>query len=145
MKDTIFFSQKNTLKLYSFWPAKSPFAPLRTPMYGNHIVVLREMFERQNQFRTKLSSNRNLWSKWNAIWRKDVVKELCSSHFSIFVTQKCWLILAWWMTTKMIGSKENYLKSILPNFDIFVFLIFAFKLGHFKVHTIFSHATNTQA
>jgi hypothetical protein len=36
-------------------------------------------------------------------------------------------------------------KSILPNFDFFIFLIFAFKLGHFKVQTIFSYATNTQA
>ncbi len=27
--------------------------------------------------------------------------------------------------------------SILPNFDFFFFLIFAFKLGHFKVQTIF--------
>jgi hypothetical protein len=37
------------------------------------------------------------------------------------------------------------LESILPNFDFFVFPIFALKLGHFKVQTIFSHATNTQA
>jgi hypothetical protein len=36
-------------------------------------------------------------------------------------------------------------ESILPNFDFFVFPIFAFKLGHFKALTIFSHATNTQA
>ncbi len=34
-------------------------------------------------------------------------------------------------------------ESILPNFDFIVFPIFAFKLGHFKVQTIFSHATNT--
>jgi hypothetical protein len=37
------------------------------------------------------------------------------------------------------------LESILPNFKFFIFPIFAFKLGHFKVQTIFSHATNTQA
>ncbi len=37
------------------------------------------------------------------------------------------------------------LESILPNFDFFIFPTFAFKLGHFKVQTIFSHATNTQA
>jgi hypothetical protein len=36
-------------------------------------------------------------------------------------------------------------ESILPNFDFFVFPIIAFKLGHFKVLTIFSHDTNTQA
>ncbi len=29
-------------------------------------------------------------------------------------------------------------ESILPNFDFFVFPIFAFKLGHFKVQTILS-------
>jgi hypothetical protein len=28
------------------------------------------------------------------------------------------------------------LESILPNFDFFVFPIFAFKLGHFEVQTI---------
>ncbi len=38
-----------------------------------------------------------------------------------------------------------HLESILPNFDFFVFPIFAFKLGHFKVQTILSYATNTQA
>jgi hypothetical protein len=32
-------------------------------------------------------------------------------------------------------------ESILPNFDFF---FFAIKLGHFKVQTIFSHATNAQ-
>jgi hypothetical protein len=37
------------------------------------------------------------------------------------------------------------LKSFLPNFDFFIFPIFAFKLGHFKERTIFSYATNTQA
>jgi hypothetical protein len=31
----------------------------------------------------------------------------------------------------------NILESILPNYDFFAFLIFAIKLGHFKVHTIF--------
>ncbi len=44
-----------------------------------------------------------------------------------------------------IFSFLKALESILPNFDFFVFSIFAFKLGHFKVQTIFSHATNTQA
>ena len=37
------------------------------------------------------------------------------------------------------------LESILPNFDFFVFTIFASKLGHFKVQTILSYSTNTQA
>jgi hypothetical protein len=37
------------------------------------------------------------------------------------------------------------IESILPNFDFFVFLIFACKLGHFKAQTIFSYATNTQS
>jgi hypothetical protein len=36
-------------------------------------------------------------------------------------------------------------ESILPNFDFFIFPIFAFKLGHFKVQTLFSYVTNTQA
>ncbi len=36
-------------------------------------------------------------------------------------------------------------ESILPNFDFLIFPFFTFKLGHFKVLTIFSHATNTQA
>ncbi len=36
-------------------------------------------------------------------------------------------------------------ESILPNFNFFIFPIFTFKLGHFKVQTIFSYATNTQA
>jgi hypothetical protein len=36
-------------------------------------------------------------------------------------------------------------ESILPDFDILIFPIFAIKLGHFKVQTIFSYATNTQA
>ncbi len=36
-------------------------------------------------------------------------------------------------------------ESILPNFDFFVFPIFAIKFGHFKVQTIFSYASNTQA
>ncbi len=40
-------------------------------------------------------------------------------------------------------SKDQ--ESILPNHDFFVFLIFAIKLGHFKIQAIFSHATNTQA
>ncbi len=35
-------------------------------------------------------------------------------------------------------------KSILPNFFFFIFQIFAIKLGHFKVQTIFSYTTNTQ-
>jgi hypothetical protein len=43
------------------------------------------------------------------------------------------------------SSSEDNQKSILPNFGFFVFPIFAFKLGYFKVQTIFSHATNTQA
>jgi hypothetical protein len=42
------------------------------------------------------------------------------------------------------SDKKLNLESILPNYDFFVFLIFAIKLGHFKVHTTFSHATNTQ-
>ncbi len=37
------------------------------------------------------------------------------------------------------------LESVLPNFDFFVFPIFAIMLGYFKVQTIFSYATNTQA
>ncbi len=36
-------------------------------------------------------------------------------------------------------------ESILPNFDFFIFPIFAIKLGNFKLQTIFSHAANTQA
>ncbi len=36
-------------------------------------------------------------------------------------------------------------ESILSSFDFFVFLIFAFMLGHFKVQTIFLYATNAQA
>jgi hypothetical protein len=34
-------------------------------------------------------------------------------------------------------SHYAVLESILPNFDFFIFQIFAFKLGHFKVQTIF--------
>jgi hypothetical protein len=45
---------------------------------------------------------------------------------------------------KVRFSSTKTQDSILPNFDFFVFPIFAFKLGHFKVQTIFSHATNTQ-
>jgi hypothetical protein len=37
------------------------------------------------------------------------------------------------------------LESILPNFNFFVFPIFAIKLGPFKTQAIFSYATNTQA
>jgi hypothetical protein len=46
---------------------------------------------------------------------------------------------------------KNYIREknaqwrILPNFVLFIFLIFAFKFGHFKVQTIYSYATNTQA
>jgi hypothetical protein len=36
-------------------------------------------------------------------------------------------------------------ESILPNFDFFIVPIFAIMLGYFKVQTIFSCATNTQA
>jgi hypothetical protein len=36
-------------------------------------------------------------------------------------------------------------ESIIPNFDFFIFPIFAFKLCHSKIQTIFSYATNTQA
>ncbi len=39
----------------------------------------------------------------------------------------------------------SFQESILPNFDIFVFPIFACKLGYLKVQTILSYATNTQA
>jgi hypothetical protein len=48
------------------------------------------------------------------------------------------------MTQKFKKEGEK-LESILPNFDFFIFPIFAFKLGHFKVQAISSHATNTQA
>jgi hypothetical protein len=47
------------------------------------------------------------------------------------------------LINKSNGHKDP--ESILPNFGFFIFLIFGFKLGHFKVQTIFSHATNTQA
>ncbi len=43
------------------------------------------------------------------------------------------------------GPLAENLESILPNFDFFISLIFAIKLSHFKVQTIFSHAPNTQA
>ncbi len=33
-----------------------------------------------------------------------------------------------------ISPTSDKQESILPNFDFFVFTIFAFKLGHFKVH-----------
>ncbi len=42
-------------------------------------------------------------------------------------------------------ARETWSQSILPNFDFFIFRIFAFKLGHFKVQSLFSYATNTQA
>ncbi len=41
--------------------------------------------------------------------------------------------------------EKNLLESILPNFDFFTFTIFVYKLAPFKVQTIFSNATNTQA
>jgi hypothetical protein len=37
------------------------------------------------------------------------------------------------------------LESILPNFDFFVFPIFANKFDHLKEQTLFSYATNTLA
>ncbi len=40
---------------------------------------------------------------------------------------------------------NNPEESILPNFDFFVFPIFAFKLAHFKLQTIFSYSTKTLA
>ncbi len=48
-------------------------------------------------------------------------------------------------TVVFCNEQQFFLESILPNFDFFIFLIFAFKLGHFKVQTLFSYATNTQA
>ncbi len=36
-------------------------------------------------------------------------------------------------------------ESIQPNFNFYVFLIYPFKLRHFKVQTIFSYGTNTQS
>jgi hypothetical protein len=51
-------------------------------------------------------------------------------------------------TEKMNKNKvwQEPLKDlILPNFDFFVFPIFAIKLGHFKILKIFSNGTNTQA
>jgi hypothetical protein len=44
-----------------------------------------------------------------------------------------------------VRKKYCVLKSILPNFDFFVFLIVAMMLGYFKVQTIFYYAINTQA
>ncbi len=44
------------------------------------------------------------------------------------------------------GSLINFFQeSILPNFDFFIFPIFTFNLGHFKVQRAFLYATNTQA
>ncbi len=38
----------------------------------------------------------------------------------------------------MLKKSPNLVQeSILPNYDFFAFPIFAIKLGHFKVHTIF--------
>jgi hypothetical protein len=46
--------------------------------------------------------------------------------------------------TLLVCTAKNQLESNLPNFDFVVFLIFAIKLGHFNVLTIFSYATNNQ-
>ncbi len=48
---------------------------------------------------------------------------------------------AYWFIKKSALAHQ----SILANFDFFIFPIFTFKFGHFKIQTIFSHATNTQA
>ncbi len=69
------------------------------------------------------------------------------------------LIVTFWLATNLFNygcykifkflfhrsKKVDKQESILPNFDFFVFPIFAFKLGHFKVQITFSHATNTHA
>ncbi len=47
----------------------------------------------------------------------------------------------------MLSLEKHFFvpESILTNFDFVIFQIFAFKLGYFKVKTIFTYATNTQA
>jgi hypothetical protein len=55
------------------------------------------------------------------------------------------LFLQDWFHVQRGEDLSFNLESIQPNFDFFIFLIFAFKLGHFKVQAIFSYAKNTQA
>ncbi len=64
------------------------------------------------------------------------------------------ILLKWKKETKKINQASNINEvtkwnenpeSILPNYDFFAFPIFGIKLSHFKVQTIFSYATNTQA
>jgi hypothetical protein len=45
----------------------------------------------------------------------------------------------------LLTEPDLLLESILPNFDFFVFLIFAYKLGHLNAKTKISYVTNTQA
>ncbi len=67
--------------------------------------------------------------------------KITQSTMKLFIL-KSWMIF-FFEFNQLIKYSE--LESILPNFDFFVFPIFVFKLGHFKVRTIFSHGTNTQA
>jgi hypothetical protein len=65
-----------------------------------------------------------------------------------FLSRVCILVSCFSFQYQFIedNSKNKVDKeSILSNFDFSVFPIFAFELGHFKVQTIFSYATNTKA
>ncbi len=112
------------------------------------IQIYKSLFFLNLRVRTFQGWSSQQQKKWMYIcnsFGKSRKKNKCNSHDRILPSKLCFFPILQKHNLFLFHVHQKHAGVNPINIDFFVFLIFALKIGHVKVQTIFLYPTNTQA